>query len=174
MTAGIALPIGVIAQVVWAFLYNANHLRRLIEKGYVLADGDTTNVAAQQAAKMSPSAMGLRPEPAGLTNDAYKIYLVRKYKIERNDALQKVIVKERLFDSIEDALVFADQEDKASMPEPPPAPVVETWKQARKIVRTVRLDGKRFYWLDDGTVAFDGCNDTFDNMPDARAAAGSA
>jgi hypothetical protein len=174
VTVGIALPFIVAANVVWGFLYNANHLRRLIEKGYVLADGDATNVKAQQAAKMSASAMGLRPEPAELTNDAYKIYLVRKYKIERNDALQKVIVKDRLFDTTEDALVFADREDRASMPEPPPAPAIEKWRQERKIVRSFRVQGKRFHWLDDGTVAFDGCDDAFDNLPDAQARATSS
>lgn len=173
VTVGIALPFIIAADVVWGFMYNANHLRRLIEKGYVLADGDATNVEAQRTAKMSGSAMGLRPEPAELTNDAYKIYLVRKYKIERNDALKKVIVKDRLFETIDDALVFADQEDKATVPEPAPKPAIERWKQERKVVRTVRLQGKRFYWLEDGTVAFDGCDDTFDNMPDALAKAGS-
>jgi len=42
-----------------------------------------------------------------LTNDGYKIYLVKQYKIEKNDVLGKFICDERLFDSIDEALVFA-------------------------------------------------------------------
>lgn len=47
--------------------------------------------------------------PSGdLSSDAYRIYLVRKYKIERNDALGKVIAHDRLFDDIDAALRFVD------------------------------------------------------------------
>jgi hypothetical protein len=41
-----------------------------------------------------------------LTNDAYKIYLVKKYGIEKNEALGKFIVGEKLFNSIEEALSY--------------------------------------------------------------------
>lgn len=44
---------------------------------------------------------------ADLTNDAYKLFLVKKYAIEKNDALSKFVLNERLFDSISDALRFA-------------------------------------------------------------------
>jgi hypothetical protein len=41
-----------------------------------------------------------------LTNDAYKIYLVKKYGIEKNEALGKFIVSDKLFNSIEEALSY--------------------------------------------------------------------
>jgi len=43
-----------------------------------------------------------------LTNDGYKIYLVKKYKIEKMDVLGKFACGERLFETIEEALNFAD------------------------------------------------------------------
>lgn len=42
-----------------------------------------------------------------LTNDAYKIFLTNKYGIQKNDALGKYIIQEKLFDSIDEALIFA-------------------------------------------------------------------
>jgi hypothetical protein len=43
-----------------------------------------------------------------LSSDQYKIYLVKKYSIEKNEALGKVIVKDKLFNSIDEALSYAD------------------------------------------------------------------
>jgi len=52
-----------------------------------------------------------------LTNDSYKIYLVKKYKIEKNDVLSKFVCSDRLFESIDQALEFADSlEDPVSQP----------------------------------------------------------
>lgn len=49
-----------------------------------------------------------------LTNDAYKIYLVKKYGIEKNEALGKFIVSDKLFSSIEEALSYASGIDERS------------------------------------------------------------
>lgn len=46
-----------------------------------------------------------------LTNDAYKIYLVKKYEIEKNDALGKIILNNKLFNTIEEALRAAHDFD---------------------------------------------------------------
>jgi hypothetical protein len=43
-----------------------------------------------------------------LNSDAYKIYLVKKWSIEKNDALNKFILKDKLFDSIEEATKHAN------------------------------------------------------------------
>jgi hypothetical protein len=42
-----------------------------------------------------------------LENDSYKIFLTNKYSIQKNDALGKYILLEKLFDSIDEALKFA-------------------------------------------------------------------
>jgi hypothetical protein len=62
-----------------------------------------------------------------LANDGYKIYLVKKHKIEKNDALGKFICNERLFNSIDEALAFADSLENSaneviSIPEIPEIP----------------------------------------------------
>lgn len=49
-----------------------------------------------------------------LTNDAYKIYLAKKYEIEKNEALGKFIVSDKLFSSIEEALIYASGIDEGS------------------------------------------------------------
>jgi hypothetical protein len=48
-----------------------------------------------------------------LANDSYKIFLVKKYGIEKNDALGKIICQGKLFDDIEQALKHAAQIDGA-------------------------------------------------------------
>jgi hypothetical protein len=65
----------------------------------------------------SASTSGAQPpgEPSferDLSADKYKIYLVKKYSIEKNDALGKIICDDRLFDSTEDALAYADSKDR--------------------------------------------------------------
>ena len=62
-----------------------------------------------------------------LSNDGYKIYLVKKYGIEKNDVLGKFVCSERLFESIDEALVFADSLEEhenieVSIPDVPEIP----------------------------------------------------
>jgi len=64
-----------------------------------------------------------------LTNDGYKIYLVKKHKIEKNDVLDKFVCSERLFESIDEALAFADSlenpvNEVISTPEMPEVPEI--------------------------------------------------
>jgi len=47
-------------------------------------------------------------ETRNLNSDSYKIFLVKKYSIEKNDALEKIICDNKLFDNIELALIHAD------------------------------------------------------------------
>lgn len=44
-----------------------------------------------------------------LDDEAYIIYLVKRYNIEKNNTLNKFIVVDRMFESIEDALLYADK-----------------------------------------------------------------
>jgi len=47
-----------------------------------------------------------------LNSDSYKLYLGKKYEIQRNDLFQKFECREKLFESLEEALAFADELDK--------------------------------------------------------------
>ena len=44
-----------------------------------------------------------------LNSDAYKLYLGKKYEIQRNDLFHKFECKEKLFESLDEALAFADE-----------------------------------------------------------------
>jgi hypothetical protein len=46
-----------------------------------------------------------------LSDDAYKIHLVKKYNIEKNEALGKIIANEAMYETIEDALKSISEYD---------------------------------------------------------------
>lgn len=50
-----------------------------------------------------------------LDNDSYKIYLTKKFQIQKNEALGKFICIDKLFDSVDEALSYASQCDGASV-----------------------------------------------------------
>lgn len=46
-----------------------------------------------------------------INDDSYKLYLVKKYNIDKNTTLEKYVIENKLFATIEDALSFAMQKD---------------------------------------------------------------
>ena len=48
-----------------------------------------------------------RPE-RDLTSDAYKIWLVETYEIKKNDVFEKYVCNEKLFETLDDALIYAN------------------------------------------------------------------
>ena len=48
-----------------------------------------------------------KPATRDLDSDAYKLYLAEKYSIKRNDAFEKLVCDDKLFDSIDIALAHA-------------------------------------------------------------------
>lgn len=113
-----------IAMFIWAFFYNSYYTKKLLEKGYVFSDFQHINEEAarelgvsistetetrptvQSTSKFSPN---FKNEDKTLANDAYKIYLVKKYPLEFNDVLKKYIFKDKLFDTVDEALVAVYQ-----------------------------------------------------------------
>lgn len=49
-----------------------------------------------------------------LSNDSYKIYLTKKFNIEKNDVLGKFICSDKLFDTVDAALTYAMEIDAKS------------------------------------------------------------
>lgn len=85
-----------------------------------------SSAAQTNQSSQEPSEIGFSGEKV-LTNDGYKIYLVKKHAIEKNDVLSKFVCSERLFDSIDEALAFADSLESPasevfSIPEIPEIP----------------------------------------------------
>jgi hypothetical protein len=117
-----------VAMCAWAFMYNSYYTRRLIEQGYefVGAIDDVQMAAAaldvsipkpvpsRQADKtvfpMNSSSTNAK-EKKTLDNDAYKIYLVKKYEIESNAVLKKFILNDSLYDTVELALAAAHEKE---------------------------------------------------------------
>ena len=110
-----------VAMFVWAFIYNDYYTKKLLERGYEFAGTPEENEAAatalnvradnrtgsdasvdkEQRSTLSTFGQGGRT----LENDAYKIYLVKQYKIEFNETLRKHIFNDALYESVDDALV---------------------------------------------------------------------
>lgn len=68
-----------------------------------------------------PARVGLAPvvqsRPKGaqdVSNDAYRIWLVSKYRVTKNDALGSFVVEDRLFPTVDEALDYAAGLDLAS------------------------------------------------------------
>ena len=49
------------------------------------------------------------PKDTDLSSDSYRLYLGKKYDIQRNDLFQQFECKEKLFESLDEAMVFADE-----------------------------------------------------------------
>ena len=78
--------------------------------------------AEEEQTSSHHQAQPVKPVPSpsvkrDLDSDAYKLYLGKKYEIQRNDLFQKFECKEKFFESLEDALVFADEIEKDQVEE---------------------------------------------------------
>ena len=56
-----------------------------------------------------------QPDP-DLANDAYRIWLAKKYQIKKNDLFEKYECKEQLFETLQDALLFAHEQEENERP----------------------------------------------------------
>jgi hypothetical protein len=124
-----------VAAFAWAFFYNSYFTKTLLENGYEFADYQSKNEQASrvlgvayesQPVKLSPEnpvkkethrkdAVKFTEDEKTLSNDAYKIYLVKKYPIEFNDVLKKYIFDNKLFDSIDSALAATLDKEKLAI-----------------------------------------------------------
>jgi hypothetical protein len=118
VTAGIGTFIGMF---LWAFFYNSYYTKKLLEKGYEFAGTAEQNAEAAKVLEIQLSQVSVEKvksetelekkyQPSATLNrslddDGYKIYLVKKYPLEFNDVLKKHIFNNKLYESVEDALV---------------------------------------------------------------------
>ena len=63
------------------------------------------------------------PEDTDLSGDSYRLYLGKKYDIQRNDLFQQFECKEKLFESLDAALAFADKLEEQEKEK------IEDWKE---------------------------------------------
>ena len=60
------------------------------------------------ASKDNKTQVTAAPETRDLSNDAYRLYLAKRYSIERNDVFEKFTCDEKLFLTLDEALIYAD------------------------------------------------------------------
>lgn len=128
ITSGIGTFLGMF---VWAFFYNNFYTKNLLERGYVLAGSEKQNLEAANVLsiqlvpstnkdinseeKFDRKAALVNTSNMSLDDDGYKIFLVKKYTIEFNDALKKYIFNNKLYESVDDVLVAMHEFEKKSM-----------------------------------------------------------
>ncbi len=111
--------------IVWAFIYNGFYTKKLLEKGYTFNDApEKVNSAIAQlkldASKYRQSEPAAAPSAGtqrflgemSVDNDAYKLYLVKKYNIEKNPTLEKFVANEKLFGTVDEAIAYVDGIEK--------------------------------------------------------------
>jgi hypothetical protein len=108
--------------IIWSFFYNSYYTKKLLEKGYEFAGNDEENEKAAKvldvkilknssnntfnnATKKIGNSESNSDLLRNLSDDAYKIYLVKKFPVEFNEVLKKHIFNQKLFDSIDDVLL---------------------------------------------------------------------
>ena len=78
--------------------------------GFIDSKSTSHSISPTQVANQTdPVAETVYEQALDLSSDAYKIYLVKKYQVEKNHALAKFICRDRLFESIDQALQHAHE-----------------------------------------------------------------
>ena len=101
------------------------------------------------------------PKDTDLSSDSYRLYLGKKYDIQRNDLFQQFECKEKLFESLDEAMVFADELEKeerekieADKANPTYSPqfltrIQNDLNERSIILKTDYRGGERHYWIKD-------------------------
>jgi len=111
-----AIFVAISGAVVLAYLF----WRRAKTKGLTVQrvkNTNDTNLMASTTAGVANFALTNEIKFNGeraISNDSYKIFLAKRYSIEKNDVLSKFICEDKLFENIEDALNFAAMLDQQS------------------------------------------------------------
>lgn len=121
-TMGIGAFVG---SIVWAFMYNGFYTKKLIEKGYRFVGTEEENNAAFVALGLKGDHNDNGSDRAGanannfersmqsvkrfagernVSNDQYRIYLGKKFGIEKNITFEKFTVSDRVFDDLNSAV----------------------------------------------------------------------
>ena len=134
-TMGIGAFVG---SIVWAFMYNGFYTRKLVEKGYQfvgteeeknaalialgIKSGGNANVNSVASVYSSSPAVSAQSTQmyAGerdVSNDSYRIYLGKKYGIEKNTTFEKFTVGDRVFDDLNSAVEYCHALEEVELEE---------------------------------------------------------
>lgn len=118
MTLGVG---SLIAMLVWAFFYNDYYTKKLLECGYEFAGTTEENIQAAKVLKIQIQnaaeykneekayltiniASKFSPNERSIDNDAYKLHLIEKYKITKNEVLNQFVLSSKIYETIGDVL----------------------------------------------------------------------
>ncbi len=114
--------------IIFAFIYNKMYVNYLLENGYrfkqVVSGGSKSQIEASlgfslpSVAPQSNQDSSSLPKSRSLEEDSYKLFLSGKYSIKRNDVFEKYVCADSMFDTLEDALKYADVLESAKINEP--------------------------------------------------------
>ena len=103
-----------------------------------------------------------------LTNDAYKIYLTKKYNFEKNEILGKIACEGSLFDSVEQALMHAqklDKENQKSIVEPPVAEEAPLVVEPVIAPKRALSEAEKKLAMEELSISHNGSRYIFDGQP---------
>ena len=106
--------IGIIISGVWEFIDAFFILRWIKENNNILREDIMRNLRWELTAGKNITTGNIPTTSmiGNLNDDAYKIFLTKKFNIEFNQALNKYIVVDKLLNSIDEALKYADKINK--------------------------------------------------------------
>lgn len=90
---------------------------KLLFAGLMIVSGVILFASSRKTSEAPPTGRDDRSTAAAFAGsrdveaDGYRLYLVRKYSIEKNAVLEKFVVGNRLFDSLSEALRYAHELD---------------------------------------------------------------
>ena len=100
---GVGLLLGILGPIGWIIVL-------LLPRDPVPQTSSVSNASKDNKTQVIDA-----PETRDLTDDAYKLYLAKKYSIERNEAFQKFVCDNKMFDSMDSALSHADSLETISL-----------------------------------------------------------
>lgn len=129
MTSGIG---GFFTFIIWSFFYNNFYTKKLLDRGYKFNGNTDENKLASTALgvdftkssittntkdkKIQASSGNINENQffdseTDITNEKYKLYLVTKFDITKNNVLEKFIVRGEIFNTLDDALAYSKNID---------------------------------------------------------------
>ena len=100
---GVGLLLGILGPIGWIIVL-------LLPRDPVPQTSSVSNASKDNKTQVIDA-----PETRDLADDAYKLYLAKKYSIERNEAFQKFVCDNKMFDSMDSALSHADSLETISL-----------------------------------------------------------
>ena len=144
---GVGLLLGILGPIGWIIVL-------LLPRDPVPQTSSVSNASKDNKTQVIDA-----PETRDLSNDAYRLYLAKRYSIERNDVFEKFTCDEKLFLTLDEALIYADSLEGRDDPDEQ----VETVDEAIALLISAGFQFTPTRHAEDFRVTFpDGTHEWFD------------